>query len=127
MPRFAILRHESPRGLHWDLLLEAGGVLRTWALERSPDATGEIPCQKLADHRLAYLEYEGPVSGARGSVTRWDRGTYRVERESDNELAVELTGERLNGLANLRRSAEGAGRWLVSVTLGPPNSEDSAS
>lgn len=120
MPRFALLRHESPRGLHWDLLLEAGGILRTWALERLPDAGGDIACQKLADHRLAYLDYEGPVSGDRGSVSRWDRGSYRIERESDTELVVELTGERLNGWASLRRAPDGPDRWDFSVTTVPP-------
>ena len=50
-------------------------MLKTWACREPPQAGVEIPCEALADHRLAYLDYEGPISGGRGSVTRWDRGT----------------------------------------------------
>ena len=42
----------------------------------------EMDAEVLPDHRLAYLDYEGPISGDRGSVTRWDRGTYDVEHQS---------------------------------------------
>lgn len=103
MPRFAVLRHESPRGLHFDLLLETGDALQTWALRRPPDSGGEIPCDALPDHRVAYLDYEGPVSGDRGTVTRWDRGTYQTLRQDDSQWVVELDGSKLSGRAVLRR------------------------
>src|SRR5205807_395991 len=35
MPRFVILEHDHPE-LHWDLMLEAGPVLRTWRLAAPP-------------------------------------------------------------------------------------------
>ena len=79
MPRFVILRHDAPQGLHFDLLLEASGVLRTWALPQPPDSGVEMECEALPDHRMAYLDYEGPVSGGRGTVDRWDWGTYGLE------------------------------------------------
>ncbi len=82
MPRFVVLRHETPPGherpTHWDFMLEAGGVLRTWALAEAPCRGRAIAAEELAEHRLAYLEYEGDVSGGRGSVVRWDAGTYEV-------------------------------------------------
>ncbi len=74
MPRFVILCHENHRGAHFDFMLESGDVLKTWALPQPPASGVEIECEALADHRLAYLDYEGPVSGGRGSVARWDRG-----------------------------------------------------
>ncbi|MHC4180744.1 MAG: DNA polymerase ligase N-terminal domain-containing protein [Planctomycetota bacterium] len=114
MPRFAVLRHESPRGVHWDFLLEMGPVLKTWALPQPPESGVEMSCAALPDHRLTYLEYEGPVSGDRGSVARWDRGTYRVDRRSDRELVVELSGEKLSGRATLSRPAEQSGSWRFS-------------
>src|SRR5688572_19690852 len=57
MPRFVILRHEMPldhnRGTHFDLMLEVGGVLRTWSLPELP-ATGKVVlAEALPDHRLA--------------------------------------------------------------------------
>lgn len=79
MPRFVILRHDHPH-LHWDFMLETGEVLRAWRLEREPLAdAGPIAATALADHRLMYLDYEGPVSGGRGTVTRWDAGEFLEE------------------------------------------------
>ena len=112
MPPFVILRHETSHSVHFDLMLESAGVLKTWALPQPPQPGLEMPCEALADHRTAYLDYEGPISDDRGSVTRWDRGTYTVERQSDVEWAVRLAGGKLNGLATLRCSADGPSRWI---------------
>jgi hypothetical protein len=115
MPRYVILRHENPHGVHFDFMLESGGVLKTWALPQTPRTGLEVPCEALPDHRLAYLDFEGPISGGRGAVTRWDRGTFSIERVSDAEWVVELAGERLVGKAILRRSADEPTRWLFAV------------
>lgn len=73
--RFAILRHDDP-DLHWDLLLEAGDHCKTWRLTAVPQDDTDIPATPIADHRRFYLDYEGPVSGDRGTVERWDRGAF---------------------------------------------------
>jgi hypothetical protein len=112
--RFVVLEHESPRGRHWDLLLEQGGVLRTWRLPDPPQETAPMPCESLPDHRLLYLDYEGELSGGRGAVTRWDRGEYRIVEESQRRLVVELSGRKLRGRLELQvEDAEGAAgnRW----------------
>ncbi len=75
MPRFVILEHDHP-ALHWDLMLEAGDVLRTWRLAAPPMNSHAIEATALGDHRHMYLDYEGPVSGNRGSVRRWDAGAF---------------------------------------------------
>lgn len=115
MPRFVILRHEPPVGSrrppHWDLMLESGDVLRTWALAESPAAGQPIAAEALADHRTAYLDYEGPVSGDRGAVHRWDAGTFQWESNTACEIAVLLQGERLFGQARLTRVAERSPSW----------------
>ena len=118
MPRFVVLEHDSPRGLHWDLMLEQGGVLLTWALAQPPDAAGPIPAEALPDHRPAYLDYEGPVSGGRGSVTRWDAGTCELEHQSDDELTVVLEGKRLSGRARLRRASGPPAQWEFRLATG---------
>ncbi len=101
MPRFVILQHETDAGSHYDLMLEVGGVLKTWSLSEPPEADREVACKSLPDHRLAYLDYEGPISGGRGSVTRWDQGTYQREEPTATEWVVELFGDRLVGRATL--------------------------
>src|SRR5204862_462785 len=86
MPRFVILEHDHPER-HWDFMLEAGPVLRTWRLAKAPDATGiRIAAQPLGDHRALYLDYEGPLSGARGTVTRWDGATTNHCRPARDTL-----------------------------------------
>ncbi len=95
-------------------MLERGGVLATWALPQPPDSADAILVEALPDHRLAYLDYQGPISGGRGSVTRWDRGTCRVTHQSDAELAVRLAGGKLTGRATLTRLPGEAGRWQFS-------------
>lgn len=111
MPRFVVLEHDSPRGRHWDLMLEQGGVLLTWALAEPPQAGRTIAAEALGDHRAAYLDYEGPVSGGRGSVTRWDHGTYELAHRSDDEVTLVFTGRRLVGPATLRRLEAGQASW----------------
>jgi len=119
MPRFVILRHETPnsaRGpVHWDLMLEQGTVLRTWALAEEPSAGRDIAASQLPDHRLAYLDYEGPISGDRGSITRWDAGEYQPVSESADELHITLAGRKLIGAAVLRQQKTQRWRFAFST------------
>jgi DNA polymerase Ligase (LigD) len=109
MPRFVVLTHDHPL-LHWDFMLEQGGKLRTWRLAHAPDAGGPIEAEALVDHRLAYFDYEGPVSGGRGHVTRWDRGEYETVKSSPTRVVMRLAGERLCGEAVLEQS-EASANW----------------
>jgi hypothetical protein len=101
MPRFVILRHEpsdgSPRPLHWDFMVEQGETLRTWALAEEPTPDRDIPAEPLADHRLAYLDYEGSISGNRGRVMQWDRGECTVEESTPQRFVVTAIGQKLIG------------------------------
>jgi len=121
MPRFAVLCHEtppgSPRPLHWDFLLEDGDALLSWALAQPPAAGCSIAAEALPNHRLAYLEYEGPVSGNRGSVTRWDAGTFQWRQRDARQLAVTLDGRRLRGPASLTVADELSLRWQFAMAV----------
>lgn len=101
-------------------MLAAGDVLQTWALEREPAATVECGAERLPDHRLAYLDYEGEVTGGRGTVTRHDWGTYAVcaSGTSENAVVVQLDGQRLRGTAMLVRLEGGDQRWRFSFVSG---------
>jgi hypothetical protein len=78
MPRYVILAHDWPTP-HFDLLLEAGGVFKSWRLLARPTPGTTVPATPNADHRLHYLDYEGPVGGDRGTVTRYASGEYEGE------------------------------------------------
>ncbi|MBA4016686.1 MAG: hypothetical protein C0483_05815 [Pirellula sp.] len=121
MPRYVVLRHELPldseRPSHWDFMLESGEVLRTWALLQRPDTSEPQIAEALVDHRLAYLEYEGPVSGDRGCVVRWDAGIYEPLNEteiSQPSLAIRVAGDRLRGDVKLLSAAD-AWRFVYSA------------
>ena len=115
MPRYVILQHETAGGVHFDLMLELGAAMRTWSLSQAPANGVEIHAKALPDHRLAYLDYEGPVSGNRGSVARWDRGTYQIERQSDSDLVLQLDGEELKGRASLAKKQETENEWVFLI------------
>ena len=114
MPRFVVLHHSMPRPTdrpdHWDFMLQRDNVLATWAVQALPTSRGAVNAIKLADHRLSYLDYEGPVSGNRGEVTRWDFGEYRLLEMSDELVRAELRGQMLTGRATLWQ-AEGHQHW----------------
>jgi len=103
MPRFVVLEHHY-QGVHWDFMLEFRGVLRTWKLVNEPAADLVIRATPLADHRILYLDYEGEISGGRGSVTQWDRGEFEWVSDEPDEVAVRLSGRRLEGTVHLRMS-----------------------
>jgi hypothetical protein len=116
-------------------MLESDGSLRTWVLAELPRdwatllsklpariatqlrfaAGNTVVSERLADHRLAYLDYEGPLSGERGNVTRIDGGTFEPIEETPDAWEVNLTGEILAGPLSLRRVSESSAMWHMSV------------
>lgn len=104
MPRFVLLAHQTPPGYprpsHYDLMLEMGEALWTWAVAEWPPPEGRSAV-RLPDHRTHYLDYEGPLSEGRGWVRRIDRGTYSVLKHQGNQWVVRLHGDRFQGLLSL--------------------------
>ena len=89
-----ILIHDHPH-LHWDFMLETGGVLKTWRLAEEPAIGATTAATALPDHRIQYLDYEGPVSRNRGTVNRFDRGSYELI-DTSNSPELLLVGESLS-------------------------------
>jgi hypothetical protein len=115
VPRFVILTHDWP-ALHWDFLVEVGDALRAWRLLSEPAAEVDIPAEPNSLHRLLYLDYEGPVSGDRGSVSRWDAGTCSWIADEPNRVGLELRGSKLIGRATLTAEDD---RWVFRFTDSP--------
>ena len=124
MPRFVVLYHEMPKGSdrnsHWDLMLEKAETLATWALANVPESDKSVPCQLLEEHRKDYLEYEGPVSGNRGHVCRWDHGTFVWLSHPAGDVYVRLKGEVLKGTATLAKRGE---NWHFHFIAEVPGSD----
>jgi len=110
--RFVILHHRLDDGEHWDLMLEHGDVLLTWQLLADPVGTAALPIAavRIGDHRKAYLDYEGPVSGGRGRVRRVDSGLLHITHFTADRCIFELQGQRLAGRFEL---AARGGQWVL--------------
>jgi DNA ligase D-like protein (predicted 3'-phosphoesterase) len=129
-PLFVIQKHDATT-LHYDLRLEADGVLKSWAVPKGPSADPKekrlaVPTE---DHPLDYADFEGiiPAGGyGAGTVLVWDRGTYRnlteqggreigiAEAARRGHISVWLEGEKVRGGYALTRFRTGKGEaWLL--------------
>ena len=114
--RFVILHHLAPTGEHWDFMLERESCLLTWQLQSEPTTRDACPihCVRIKDHRKHYLDYQGPISGGRGMVSRYDRGHYDLLAASDSAWTIRLTGTRLTGDFHLERNdLESRSQWTL--------------
>nr|WP_250846757.1 hypothetical protein [Aquisphaera insulae] len=90
-------------------MLEDGATLWTWALDSPPAPGCELPARRLPNHRLAYLSYEGSISGDRGAVRRVAEGTYSPIVWEATRLIVDLKGDQLVGRLVLSMDAPSDG------------------
>lgn len=123
---FVIHKHDATR-LHYDLRLEHGGVLWSWAVTRGPslDPSEKRLAVHVEDHPLDYGSFEGVIPAKQygaGPVIVWDRGTWEPEGDpaagmKKGHLRFELHGEKLHGawhLVRLRpRAGEKRDNWLL--------------
>lgn len=110
MARFVIQLHDATT-LHFDLRLQVGEVLRSWAVPKGPSLDPAL--RRLAvpvdDHSLQAGEFEGVHEGpARGSgaVIIWDEGTVEILREDPDHLSFVLHGSKLDGRFGLSRTGD---------------------
>ena len=122
---FVVQKHAASH-LHYDLRLEIGGVLVSWAVPKGPSADPEQKrlAMHVEDHPLEYGGFEGVIPegnyGA-GSVILWDRGHWTslegdaAEGVVKGKLLFDLHGYKLRGRWTLFRTGKNPqGReWLL--------------
>ncbi len=118
MAKFVVHEHKARR-LHWDLRLEMGYVLKSWAIPKEPPVRKGI--KRLAiqtkDHDLEYINFEGILPegtyGA-GVVKIWDTGVYRMLEQKPEKMIFEIEGKKLKGTYCLLRFKDKKGKenWL---------------
>jgi DNA ligase D-like protein (predicted 3'-phosphoesterase) len=113
--RFVVQLHDATT-LHFDLRVQIGDVLRSWAVPKGPSLDPVV--RRLAvpveDHSLAAGEFEGIHEGqlrGSGTVIIWDEGTARVLRDEPGHVSFELYGHKLAGRFGLTKTGER--RWLL--------------
>jgi bifunctional non-homologous end joining protein LigD len=120
-PIFVVQQHRA-RHLHFDVRLELGGVLKSWAVPKGPS---DNPADKrfaafVEDHPLEYADFEGTIPDGNygaGNVIIWDRGPYEAlnnltEGLEKGKLLFELRGHKLKGRWTLVRMKSVA-EWLL--------------
>jgi bifunctional non-homologous end joining protein LigD len=131
--RFVVQRHRARR-LHYDLRLEMGGVLVSWAVPRGPtlDPSARHLAVHVEDHPLEYADFEGVIPAGEyggGDVIVWDRGRWAPTGDEEDPLAAvaggelhfDLFGEKLAGRfvlvrtdgRNRRRTGGRQDEWLL--------------
>ena len=113
--RFVVQLHDATR-LHFDLRLQMGEVLRSWAVPKGPSLDPGV--RRLAvpveDHSLAAGDFEGVHEGqsrGTGAVIIWDEGTVEIVRAEPGQLSFVLSGGKLSGRFSLIRTGER--RWIL--------------
>lgn len=132
-PSFVVQIHDAST-LHFDFRLEAGGVLKSWAVPKGPsdDPQDKRLAMRTEDHPLDYRAFEGAITrgeyGA-GTVIVWDEGTYEnltedrrgrpmslAEGVDRGHVSFRLAGHKLHGrysLTRFRGSGDEREAWLL--------------
>jgi DNA ligase D-like protein (predicted 3'-phosphoesterase) len=116
---YAIQKHQASH-LHYDLRLEEGDVLKSWAIPKEPPEDEGV--KRLAvqteDHPLGYEDFEGIIPegeyGA-GTVETWDKGNYDPIETEPSKRVFQIFGKKLNGrycLIKLKASIPEDKNWL---------------
>jgi DNA ligase D-like protein (predicted 3'-phosphoesterase) len=116
-----VVQEHAATARHFDLRLEVGGAMRSWAVPKGPSLDPAVRrlAVEVPDHAIAYNNFEGPSGD--GAVIVWDRGRYeqggRVAwpQALDRGHAVfVLHGEKLRGGFALQRTRPGEkAQWLL--------------
>jgi len=122
-PVFVIQRHDASH-LHYDLRLEEDGVLKSWAIPKTPPQVEGL--KRLAveteDHPLDYQNFEGtipPGEYGAGQVEVWDKGSYQPIEKGRGKRLFLLQGRRMKGvfvLVKLRSADPKDKNWLFFKT-----------
>jgi bifunctional non-homologous end joining protein LigD len=119
---FVIHKHAASR-LHWDLRLELGGALTSWAVPKGPslDPAEKRLAVHVEEHPLEYVDFEDVIPAGNygaGPMIVWDRGNWVAledpeEGLRDGKLLFELRGHKLRGVWTLVKLKKMEKEWLL--------------
>jgi DNA ligase D-like protein (predicted 3'-phosphoesterase) len=113
--RFVVQLHDASTR-HFDLRLQVGDVLRSWAVPKGPSLDPAV--RRLAvpveDHSMSAGDFEGVHPGSArgtGAVIVWDEGQVQILSDQPDHISFLLDGEKLSGRFGLTRT--GARSWIL--------------
>ncbi len=122
--RFVIHEHHASR-LHFDLRLEIGGTLKSWAVPKGVSMNPQDKRLAVAvpDHSISYINFEGTLAegtyGA-GEVRIWDKGEFEAQENASEQLekgklVFTFYGAKLKGEFTLVKMWNQEKNWLISL------------
>lgn len=116
-----VVQEHAATAHHFDLRLEVGGVMRSWAVPKGPSLDPAVKrlAIEVGDHAMGHNSFEDRLGD--GGVIVWDRGPYeqggRVawpEALERGHAVFVLHGEKLRGGFALQRTRSGPkAQWLL--------------
>jgi bifunctional non-homologous end joining protein LigD len=112
---FVVHRHHATR-LHYDLRLEQGGVLKSWAVPKGlPPRPGILRLAlSVEDHPLEYITFEGTIPKGQyggGMVWIFAQGRYEITQEKKDGFYFRLQSSEMN--AEYRMHHTKKNEWLL--------------
>lgn len=113
---YVIHKHDATH-LHYDLRLEIDGVLKSWAIPKTPSDIKGV--KRLAvyteDHPIDYAFFEGTIPEGQygaGRVEIWDKGTFILLEKETDKLVININGNKLKGKYCLIKFKNEEKNWL---------------
>jgi DNA ligase D-like protein (predicted 3'-phosphoesterase) len=116
-----VVQEHAATAHHFDLRLEVGGTMRSWAVPKGPSLDPAVKrlAVEVGDHTIAHNAFEGAIGG--GRVIVWDRGSYEQGGRVPWPQALDrghavfvLHGKKLRGGFVLQRTRAGEkAQWLL--------------
>ena len=114
---YSVQMHHA-KSLHWDLRLQHGDTMASWALPKSIPNAEKVNHLgiKVADHALSYADFHGniPEGYGAGQVELTDIGKLEVLRWDDKYIKVRLDGQLYKGVWSLRNTK--GKNWIMRMS-----------
>ncbi|MFA5354390.1 MAG: non-homologous end-joining DNA ligase [Thermodesulfovibrionales bacterium] len=112
---FVLHRHHATR-LHYDLRLEQGGVLKSWAIPKGlPPRPGIIRLAvSTEDHPLEYMNFEGTIPKGQyggGEIWIYARGKYEITEEKKKGFHFRLQSSGISAEYRMHPAREK--EWII--------------
>lgn len=118
MLAYVVQKHHATR-LHFDLRLEIGGVMKSWAVPKGPstDPRSRRLAVQVHDHPKAYNAFEGvipPGHNGAGPVMLWDYGTFAPTAEGAFDVELLRDAYEAGKFSFVLFGTRLGGRWTLT-------------
>jgi bifunctional non-homologous end joining protein LigD len=117
---FVIQSHKAKKaGHHFDLRLQKGNVLESWAIPRArlPKNKEKLLATQTEPHPLSYAKFEGEIPTGQygaGKMVIFDKGTYEKIKWASDTIKIKLNGKKEKGTYTLHKT-DGK-KWIIMVS-----------